>query len=723
MKISQKYLITFLPILLVIVGIFIFVSQSISSNSLETSYTEGFEATISLKKQLLNNYFEDYDRSTKIISQDQNIVYFLESETETFEDDTEKVREVLKKYFIDLNPNKERMDMVSIKEVPESNEDPEASYIYSYDFMHESFHKNFIELADNYGYEDLLLVDNSYNIIYSLRKTDEFALNVQESMQNTPIYDLIKTIDTKVSTQTHFHGFEKYDYSSKAYAYSGTAVYQMNQKIGYLILKIDNNKFNNLMLDNTGMGETGETYIVNHDNFMVSNSRFSENGFLKKKIETKQVDKALNGISGSLISENYDSEKVLTVFSPFNYKEIHWALIGEKAYKEVNAPVRDLINLLLIIGGITFVVAITIVLFASNRIVKPLYELVNKINDFGKGNLKIKFEPKGKDEISEITKSLKEMSENLNQSISSIFNISNVLKKSSVDLKNYSEDSKSVSNKLMEKVSVISENAEDTSSSVEEINASVEELSSSAQNVSSTANSLSESAKNTSDSAGSGRTKMQSIKDMIENAVSNSRETKTKANELSEKARNIETIIESIDQITEQTNLLALNAAIEAARAGEAGKGFAVVADEIRKLAVESKNATDKIASILKDLTLSSNEVNDYTEKTSSIVEKISDFNVEVSQQFDDIFEKVNDINSKIENMTATSQEQSASTEEMSSAIDRISKTVSEIAQKINDSFKDIKQQNESSEKISDQSKELERLSEELQEDINKFEI
>jgi hypothetical protein len=59
MKISQKYLITFLPILLVIVGVFIFVSQSISSNSLEVSYTEGFKATISLKKQLLTNYFED----------------------------------------------------------------------------------------------------------------------------------------------------------------------------------------------------------------------------------------------------------------------------------------------------------------------------------------------------------------------------------------------------------------------------------------------------------------------------------------------------------------------------------------------------------------------------------------------------------------------------------------------------------------------------------------
>src|SRR6056297_250082 len=100
MKNSQKYMITFLPIIFIIVVLFIFVSQNISSNSLQESYTQGFEATISLKKQLLNNYFEDYNRSTEIISKDQNIVYFLESERQSFEQETEKVREVLREYFL-----------------------------------------------------------------------------------------------------------------------------------------------------------------------------------------------------------------------------------------------------------------------------------------------------------------------------------------------------------------------------------------------------------------------------------------------------------------------------------------------------------------------------------------------------------------------------------------------------------------------------------------------
>ncbi|MGM3186946.1 methyl-accepting chemotaxis protein [Musicola paradisiaca] len=70
---------------------------------------------------------------------------------------------------------------------------------------------------------------------------------------------------------------------------------------------------------------------------------------------------------------------------------------------------------------------------------------------------------------------------------------------------------------------------------------------------------------------------------------------------LHEHAKNINTMIGTIDAIAAQTNLLALNAAIEAARAGESGRGFSVVAEEVRKLALSTSTATQKITHMVED--------------------------------------------------------------------------------------------------------------------------
>lgn len=88
---------------------------------------------------------------------------------------------------------------------------------------------------------------------------------------------------------------------------------------------------------------------------------------------------------------------------------------------------------------------------------------------------------------------------------------------------------------------------------------------------------------------------MQSIQDTVEGAAQVVRE-------LGERSREIGTIVDTISGISDQTNMLALNAAIEAARAGEQGRGFAVVADEVRKLADQSKQAADRIGTLIQDI-------------------------------------------------------------------------------------------------------------------------
>lgn len=113
---------------------------------------------------------------------------------------------------------------------------------------------------------------------------------------------------------------------------------------------------------------------------------------------------------------------------------------------------------------------------------------------------------------------------------------------------------------------------------------------------------------------------------------------------LQEKNADTIKVIDFITNIAGQTNLLGLNAAIEAARAGEQGRGFAVVAEEVRKMAEQSREATEKIQYTL-------NEMN----------------------------KAVDGISKTIETTGSISEEQAAATEEITANLSRLSKAADEL--------------------------------------------
>jgi methyl-accepting chemotaxis protein len=99
---------------------------------------------------------------------------------------------------------------------------------------------------------------------------------------------------------------------------------------------------------------------------------------------------------------------------------------------------------------------------------------------------------------------------------------------------------------------------------------------------------------------------------------------------LQEKSRRIYGFTEAITEISARTNLLALNAAIEAARAGEHGRGFAVVAGEVRQLAQRTKEASDEI-------TLMVREINEQAEKAANGMKSLANVVIDATRNVENV--------------------------------------------------------------------------------------
>ena len=99
---------------------------------------------------------------------------------------------------------------------------------------------------------------------------------------------------------------------------------------------------------------------------------------------------------------------------------------------------------------------------------------------------------------------------------------------------------------------------------------------------------------------------------------------------LQDKSKRITGFTEAISDISARTNLLALNAAIEAARAGEHGRGFAVVAGEVRQLAQRTKEASDEISVMVR-------EINEQSEKAARGMQSLAESVTEAARNVESV--------------------------------------------------------------------------------------
>ncbi|HOO31722.1 MAG TPA: methyl-accepting chemotaxis protein [Thermotogota bacterium] len=386
--------------------------------------------------------------------------------------------------------------------------------------------------------------------------------------------------------------------------------------------------------------------------------------------------------------------------------------------EEQNRTIKTVV-IILMLGSVALSLIVSFIVAKS--IIKPIAMLEATIKKFGEGDLTQDFSMKGKNEVVRMADILQDMANSLRHSISSIHEAVDQINNSSENLNVIAQEANENSETLSRESTVIEDSIISTTSSLEETNAGIAEIANSSQNVARVAQDLAEDTESAERKTKDGN---QIVSDMLlsmKNVSNQSRETTEIVADLSGNAKNVGEIVETISSIAEQTNLLALNAAIEAARAGEAGKGFAVVADEIRKLAEESRKATETIDSILKEIQKGTSMVQKASEKNVNYVDSLTDNARNVENAFSVILESIEHISNSVEDLAGSAEEQSASTLEITRAVEVSTNSMSQISNEIKILSDSAEKQASNSENISSLVAELYAMGESLEEQLKHF--
>lgn len=612
-----------------------------------------------------------------------------------------------------------------------------ASEENRYNIAHERFHPKFTEYLDKFGYYDIFLVDaKSGDIVYSVFKEVDYATSLKTGpYSNSGLAQAYKmALNNGKKDAISLIDFKPYlpSYQAQASFMTSPIADESGSLIGVLVFQMPIGRINNIMTSNgqwqeSGLGLSGETYLVGNDSKARSLSRFlieDPNGFLDvlikagtssseikeisdkssnigiQKIITKGVESAQSGQTGFSIFPDYRGVSVLSAYTPLAIKGLDWVLMSEIDADEAFAGAIKIKNKIIVDSIVTVVavsvIAIVIGILVSKSITVPITgisELISKVES--ENNLTYRSELSANDEIGDMARSFNSMLERISSVLNDVSSSTHMVATASEELTiAANENVQGVESQKLE---------------TEQIATAIHQMAITVQDVASSTSEASAAAIASNQQAEKGKEVVTKSVNAIQNLSDNIDKASIVIKHLEKEGMNIDSVTEVIKTISEQTNLLALNAAIEAARAGEHGRGFAVVADEVRTLAQKTQDSIQEIEQTVERLRLGIDEA--VQAMTSSKTQ--ADLSVELTAQaatsLDEIAMSSTQISDYNAQIASAAEQQSATSEDMNRSI----ASISDIAI----------QTSASSEESAVSSEELARLSAKLQELVAQFKI
>ena len=276
------------------------------------------------------------------------------------------------------------------------------------------------EYIEMYGYRNIYLLCAAHgHVMYTASKGKDSGTNLHSGpFRESALAELwSRVVKTR---QVVLEDFQPYaPLQGQPVAFIGTPITsrKTGKLIGVVSLQISVEELNNIMLQRTGLGRTGETYLVGSDRRMRSDSvlepeRYSVETSFKANtgtLDSEAIRNALNGETGIALIENYREIPVLSAYSTLDVLGIRWALLAEIDEKEAFAAIKTLRDKVFLWGGFFVGIVIIGAVFFAQGIILPLKTAVEFANQVSEGNLDVTCDISSHDEVGQVLMAMQNM--------------------------------------------------------------------------------------------------------------------------------------------------------------------------------------------------------------------------------------------------------------------------------------------------------------------------
>ena len=293
---------------------------------------------------------------------------------------------------------------------------------------------------ETYGYYDIFLIEPDGLIFYSVAKESDYRTNILTGeYKDTNLGRLVAEV--KASKAFEFADFEFYAPSGgKPAAFFAIPVTNENNDIVMIIAtQTSLEQLNAIMSERTGLGETGETFIIGQDKLRRTETRFlaelgTDSTILNKDfiVDTEASRSVIEGESGQATFNDAGNIPVMASWSPVKLSETEesnpefeiWGVIAKMDVAEALAPVNQLASTLgLVVGlavlGIGSLAVLLGARFATN-FANPIINLTNTAAQVAEGNMDLVVKTDSVDEIGTLSNAFNTMTSQLRELIGSL---------------------------------------------------------------------------------------------------------------------------------------------------------------------------------------------------------------------------------------------------------------------------------------------------------------